>query len=259
MTTPTLNTPIVLVPGIQGRWEWMGPAIQALERQHRVITFSLGDVRGPDLFNGWTSRIDDLLDTAGHPTAAIVGLSFGGLVATWYAARRPDRASQLVVVASPSPSWRIDDQSVRYARNPRLSLPLFALRAVRRLAPEVAASMPGLGARIRFGASYAVRAIRYPASPRQMADVVDQWKRTDLTSLAGRVAAPTLVITGEDNLDLVVPVSSTLEYLTLIPGATHARLAGTGHLGFLSKPHEFAALVSDFLHASRSGGPGRRP
>ena len=65
--------------------------------------------------------------------------------------------------------------------------------------------------------------------------------------MVNRVTAPTLVVTGEHNLDLVVPVSSTLEYLTLIPGATHAQLAGTGHLGFLSKPSEFATLVSDFI------------
>jgi pimeloyl-ACP methyl ester carboxylesterase len=223
------------------------------------MTFSLGDVRGPDLFDGWTSRVDELLDTCGHRTAAVVGLSFGGLVAAWYAARRPDRTSQLVVVASPSPGWQIDDQSVRYARHPMLSFPLFAIRAVRRLAPELAAAMPGVGARIRFGAGYAVRAIRYPASPRQMAGVVDEWKRTDLMTMVNRVAAPTLVITGEDNLDLVVPVASTLEYLTLIRGATHRRLAGTGHLGFLSKPSEFATLVSDFIHASRSGRSSRCP
>ena len=247
MTPQSSKTPIVLVPGIQGRWEWMRPAIRALEHQHQVITFSLGDVSGPDLFDGWTSRIDHLLDTAGHRTAAVVGLSFGGLVAAWYAARRPERTSQLVVVASPSPGWRIDDQSARYARNPRLSFPLFAMRAVRRLAPELSAAMPGLGPKIRFGAGYAARAIRYPASPRQMADVVDEWKRTDLTAMVNRVTAPTLVVTGEHNLDLVVPVSSTLEYLTLIPGATHAQLAGTGHLGFLSKPSEFATLVSDFI------------
>ncbi len=92
-----------------------------------------------------------------------------------------------------------------------------------------------------------------------MAEIVDEWTRTDLVSIVSRVTAPTLVITGEANLDLVVPVSSTLEYLTLIPGATHAQLPGTGHLGFLSKPREFATLVTDFLDASRSGRPGGRP
>jgi pimeloyl-ACP methyl ester carboxylesterase len=142
-----------------------------------------------------------------------------------------------------------------------LSLPLFAMRAVTRLAPELASAVPGWAARLRFGAGYAARAVRYPASPRQMANVVDEWRRTDLTTIIGQITAPTLVITGEHDLDRVVPVASTLEYLSLIPGAVHARLPRTGHIGFLSKPAEFAALVSDFINinASRSDRPGGRP
>ena len=37
------GSPIVLIPGIQGRWEWMKPAVEALARRSRVITFSLAD------------------------------------------------------------------------------------------------------------------------------------------------------------------------------------------------------------------------
>jgi pimeloyl-ACP methyl ester carboxylesterase len=243
------RTPIVLVPGIQGRWEWMAPAIHALQRHHDVLTFSLGECAGPRLFERWAARIDALLDGAGYASAAVVGVSFGGLVAAWYAGSRPDRVSRLVLVSSPSPSWRLDEQSMRYVRYPRLSLPLFALRGLRRLAPEVATAVPRLTTRMQFGASYAFRAVRFPASPRLMAGWVDAWAQTDLRPTIRRISAPTLVITGEDNLDRVVPVASSREYLDLIHGARHARLPGTGHIGFISKPHEFAALVTDFVHA----------
>ena len=37
------GTPVVLVPGIQGRWEWMRPAVDALAARCRVLTFSLCD------------------------------------------------------------------------------------------------------------------------------------------------------------------------------------------------------------------------
>jgi hypothetical protein len=37
------GVPVVLVPGIQGRWEWMAPAVDALASRCRVITFSLAD------------------------------------------------------------------------------------------------------------------------------------------------------------------------------------------------------------------------
>jgi pimeloyl-ACP methyl ester carboxylesterase len=249
--TPTRSaTPIVLVPGIQGRWEWMHPAIQALKARHDVMTFSLGEVSGQGLFDKWTSRIDALLDTAGCETAAVVGVSFGGLVATWYAAQRPRRASHLVLAATPAPAWRPDEQTARYLGSPVLSAPFFALRSVSRLAPELASAIPGLGPKIGFGAAYALRALRYPASPRKMAAMVHEWRRVDLRAAARQIVVPTLVITGEDDLDLVVPVSGTLEYLTLIPGSVHVRLPRTGHLGCVTRPHEFAAVVTDFLDAS---------
>ena len=37
------GSPVVLIPGIQGRWEWMRPAVDALAKHCRVISFSLAD------------------------------------------------------------------------------------------------------------------------------------------------------------------------------------------------------------------------
>ena len=31
------GTPIVVIPGVQGRWEWMTPAIDAMAHRCRVI------------------------------------------------------------------------------------------------------------------------------------------------------------------------------------------------------------------------------
>ena len=46
--------PVVIVPGIQGRWEWMRPGVEALAERCRVLTFSLGDepTRGYDSARG---------------------------------------------------------------------------------------------------------------------------------------------------------------------------------------------------------------
>ncbi len=37
------GVPIVVIPGVQGRWEWMKPGIDTLAERGRVITFSLAD------------------------------------------------------------------------------------------------------------------------------------------------------------------------------------------------------------------------
>ena len=48
-------------------------------------------------------------------------------------------------------------------------------------------------------------------------------------------------------LTAVVPVASSLEYLDLIPGARHTVLPDTGHIGLVTRPRQFAAVVTRFL------------
>jgi pimeloyl-ACP methyl ester carboxylesterase len=240
-------TTLVLIPGIQGRSEWMTPAVRALSRHHRVLTFSLNAIEPDRFFDGCIERIDSLLDAAGTATAAIVGISFGGLVALRYAASRPARASHLILTSTPSPRWALDPVSARYIRRPRLALPAFALRAIPRLAPEILAGFPGWSGRLRFAAAHLARIARYPVEPRKMAAWVHAWQSTDLASDCRRVAAPTMIITGEAALDRVVPVSSSLDYLTLIPGTRHVTLQRAGHLGFLTRPDAYGAIVTAFI------------
>ena len=191
-----------------------------------------------------------MLDAAGLARATIVGISFGGVIATHYAAHRPDRVSALVVVSAPSPRWRPDARVARDVRHPLRALPGFVARAPFRLVPEVRAALPTWFARVRFGLGYAVRALIWRINPRAMAGWIETWMATDIAAGCARIVAPTLVITGEPALDRVVPVASTLDYLTLIPGARAVTLAGTGHVGCVTKPGEFAALIGDFVRGS---------
>ena len=247
--------PIVLIPGIQGRWEWLVPTIEALvARGHRVLSFSLSDVgtNGPDadLFGKWTSEIDRLLDGAGITRATVIGISFGGVIAVRYAAHRRDRVNGLVLVSSPPPGWRPDPRRAAYLRRPRLSLPLFALRASRTLFREIWRARPSWRARLQFTAEYSRRALTAPVSPTQMAGWVRAFVATDIASDCRVVTAPTLVVTGERDLDRVVPVETTMKYVDLIDGARHVILRDTGHVGVVTTPERFAELVDVELKRS---------
>jgi pimeloyl-ACP methyl ester carboxylesterase len=244
------GSPIVVVPGIQGRCEWMMPAIAALGRRHRVLTFSLQEAapNGASDFDGWSRTIDELIDRSGAGVAALVGVSFGGLIAAHYAANRPARVTALTLVSSPSPRWRLDRRSAQFAQRPALSAPLFAIRGCMRLAPEIIAARPTWRSRCRFAAEHTWRVLNAPISPGQMARWTKDWMTRDLVNDCRRVAAPTLLITGEPSLDRVVPVSSSVEYLDLIPGTRHVVLERTGHIGLVSKPERFAELVSGFVN-----------
>ena len=59
--------------------------------------------------------------------------------------------------------------------------------------------------------------------------------------------APTLVITGDDALDQIVPPAVTRTYLSLIPGAQYEKMERSGHIGMLTRPKQFAEIVTRFL------------
>lgn len=248
---------VVIIPGIQGRWEWMAPAIDALSVRHRVFSFSLGTSANRSVFDLSEALIDSLLDRARIQDAAIIGVSFGGLIAARYAARRPDRVSKLVLVSTPAPRWQPDRRTAKYLRRPLWSFPHFLARAARRLAPDVIGPHPSWAQRVTFLARHLARVVRFPSSPTRMARWVMDWQAEDIASECPRITAPTLIVTGEAHLDRVVPQPSTLNYVGLIGGARHVVLPRTGHIGLVSRPGEFARLVEEFIdapHAVRPGG-----
>ena len=55
-------------------------------------------------------------------------------------------------------------------------------------------------------------------------------------------------MTGERELDQVVPCDETMRYLELIPGASFQLFERTGHLGTVLAPERFSAMVSRFAN-----------
>ena len=249
------GSPVVLIPGIQGRWEWMRPTVDALAASHRVLTFSLGAVQS---FSDWNDRIQEAADRA-HEPATVIGVSFGGLVALRYAAKHPDRVRALVLVATPPPAWQLDRWSMRCVRHPWLGLPFFAVRGVARLAPELIMARSSWPARLRLAVEHGSRIVTSPVSPGRMAGYVRAWHQTDLLADCRRVTVPTLLVTGDRGVDRVVPVDRTLEYLELIPGARHVALPRTGHIGLVTHPQLFTQEVDRFLDTTPGARGRARP
>jgi pimeloyl-ACP methyl ester carboxylesterase len=239
--------PLVLIPGIQGRWEWMRPAAVALARRFRVLTFSLrGERTGgppPASFDAHLDQVTEALDARGLSSAIVCGVSYGGLIALRFAARNPARVTRLVLVSTPSPRWRPDARVERYVDAPRSSALPFVAGAPGRLAREIAAAIPGHAGRIAAAAAYLRSIVLNPASPTRMAARVRVVAGIDFVADARRVDAPTLVVTGEPGLDRVVPVTGTLEYLDLIRASSGVTLERSGHIGVVTRPERFAEIV----------------
>jgi pimeloyl-ACP methyl ester carboxylesterase len=256
------GAPVVLVPGIQGRWEWMQPAVDALAERCRVITYSFADepsaewtARGAG-FDAYVEQVAQALDASGLERATICGVSYGGLIASAFALRHPERASGLALVSAVPPSWKPDSRVQFYARNPRILYPLFLLGALR-LHREIAAATVGRFAGYSASLRQAVRALTHFPAPTRMARRVGLAADAALDGLS-ELRMPTLVVTGEPHLDRVVPPALTAEYARLWPHAQTVTLARTGHLGLVTRPDAFADALVPFVDACHRTELSRR-
>jgi pimeloyl-ACP methyl ester carboxylesterase len=254
------GTPVVLVPGIQGRWEWMSPAVDALARRCRVITFSLADEPSAEWpsrgsgFDAYVEQVAEALDASGLERAVVCGVSYGGLVAAAFARRYPQRIAALALVSAIPPSWRPDARARFFMRSPRLLLPLFLLGALR-LYPEMAAAhdgwWSGVWAAIRQGA----RSLAHFPAPERMARRAAIAADAVVDGLES-VHVPVLVMTGQPGLDRVVTTQMTAEYTRIWPHATAVTLERTGHLGLVTRADEFARLIANFGEACQRDSAG---
>jgi pimeloyl-ACP methyl ester carboxylesterase len=255
--------PVVLIPGIQGRWEWMNAAVDALSARCRVITFSLADeptsgARFDEAAGIWSyvQQVADALDAVGLQEATICGISYGGLIAAAFAARHPDRVSALILMSAIPPSWSPDSRARFLMQAPLLLTPLFCIGSLR-MCPEILAAkgaLPGAA----FTVTHVANVLAHMFSPRLMARRARLVATLDLESELARVHRPTLVVTGEATLDRVVPVRLTREYLRIWPHATEVVLSRTGHLGHITRPETFAGLVVTFAERTSRDEDKRR-
>jgi len=257
------GTPIVVVPGVQGRWEWMTPTVDALAAHGRTITYSLCDEPSSGFawtqergFENYLAQLDDVLAATAADRPVLVGVSYGGLVAAEYAARHPDRVAGLVIVSAPPPTWTPDLRVRRYLVAPRLLAPAFWIGAPLRAYPEIKAAIPDRRERLRFAVTQGLRVLTAPPAAGRMARRL-RWLLAAHFAVDRPVPVPALVVTGEAALERVVPPRQTAEYLAWLPQARTVTMSHTGHAGTITKSREFAALVGEFV-AGLADAPATR-
>ena len=248
--------PVVLVPGIQGRWEWMKPAVDALAARCRVVTFSLADEPSCGAhfdaahgFDCYVEQIREAMDLAGLQSAIVAGVSYGGLVAAAFAARHPERVDGLVLVSAIPPQWKPNARVRFFLRAPRALSPLFMLNSLRmykEIATAIPGVLPGMGAALK----HALNVLTHMMSPGRMARRVHLLESAQLDRNLANLHVPTMVVTGEAQLDNVVPVRLTEEYVRMWPHAERVTIARTGHIGLITRPDAFAGAVVSFVERS---------
>ena len=123
--------------------------------------------------------------------------------------------------------------------------------------PELKAAIPEAGRRWQFALRQGLRVVTAPPSSGRMARRL-HWLQEARFGLDRPVDVPALVVTGEPDLERVVPPRQTAEYLTWLPQARAATLPRTGHAGTITKAREFAALVGEFAAGLADRPPNTR-
>ena len=95
--------PLVLVPGLAGGYELLGPLARLLARHFRVISYQLrGEddsfaLRRPFTLGDLVEDLGEFIDWHRLESPAVFGVSFGGVLALEFAARSPHRLGHLIV------------------------------------------------------------------------------------------------------------------------------------------------------------------
>ena len=212
MISKGIGFPVLVLPGIQGRWEWMSPTIDALTAGHRVITCSLNELR-PKIekdgaFTAWTHLIDEVArqraGAAGVDHRRVVRRPHCGAVCGAPARARDVAGAGLHAGAEVAPECR------RHVLR-RTSRTWRCRSSARADSRGCCRSSSPRGTRGRCACSSRGNTRRASCARPMHAGAERAWIREwlaydQLSNDCRRITAPTLVVTGDSKLDRVVPV-----------------------------------------------------
>lgn len=225
------------------------PQIAALRARYRCIAW---DHRGQGRSAGdhrehipielvWQDAVA-LLERLAPGPVHFCGLSMGGFVAMRMAARRPDLVRSLMLLetaAEGEPRQNI----ARYRLLTRV-LRLLGPRAVKRQVGPIMLGKTILADPARRGevARLTDRMTSRKDIWRAVNGVID---RAPILSELPRIAVPTLVVVGDD--DVATPLAKAEQLVAAIAGARLVRIPGAGHSSPVEEPAAVTAAMEQFL------------
>jgi 3-oxoadipate enol-lactonase len=237
--------PLILVPGLAGGYELLGPLARLLASRFRVISYHLRGEEDPFALRssfGLDDLVDDLAELIqwlGLERPDVMGVSFGGILALELAVRHPARLRRLAVQGVGS---RFEQSLLQQVAGWVLSC--FPLPADSAFVNQFFNLLFGGRKRPAPLFDFVTRQC-WQTDQSVMAHRFHLAEQFNLDGRLDRVRVPSLILAGERDL-LVSPES--LDTLSQgIALSKVVKLQGCGHLAFAMQPRQIAEELFRFL------------
>lgn len=248
---------VVLLHGFTSDSRMWAPLIAPLARDYRPIAIDLrghGRTTAPEDIDSYTmdafsNDLAAFLDALEIDVCALVGCSFGGMIAAHFACEHPERLAGLVLSDS-SAAYAHDAYDERYRAREAAMLAQAAVverfgtaELGKRAAASVSDSFLAEGLRKRYARMHREGYLGSAKVRRERPDL--------LPRLRERLQMPVMVCTGSDD-----PVNSaSLVMAAEIPGARVVTFRDTGHGIPALRPQAFADVLLAFFADIEEGKP----
>jgi pimeloyl-ACP methyl ester carboxylesterase len=252
--------PLLLIPGLGLDHNYYRLGIPLLAQRFRVIAvdpLGIGESDKPEIdyrVEDWADDFAALIDTLGHGRVHVLGSSLGGAMALALAQRHPALVAKLVVVGG-------------FSELDRAGIINFDLRA--RLIDKLGlnddvADYMGLWTMTRefvnSDAGYAQMRLNQAIIRKNSAALYLKFVRSVLawaralpgaeaeplfTTRLPEIGADTLVVSADN--DQLIPLEASRIIARHLTRSRLCIMPGAGHIPFIERPAEVAAIVGDFL------------
>jgi pimeloyl-ACP methyl ester carboxylesterase len=230
---------LVLVhAGIADMRMW-DPLVALLARRFRMVRY---DMRGHGATTTPAGAFSDSDDLAALMSAleiehcALVGASFGGLVALEFAATHPELIERLVVIDPPLPGWDWSEEMGSFFAAENAALEAKQIEEAVRLNVERFAGSAKADVK-ELVADMQERALRLQLA----VDIEPVELDPPVSNRLTEIAMPVTVVHGEHDVQDFVVIAHTLA--ERLPSATLHCVARAGHLPALERPEAVAELI----------------
>ena len=232
------GTPVVLLHGWGCDLHIFEKAQAALSQNFMVYSIDFpgfGESDDPPEVWGvekYTQLVEDFFRAENIDNPVLIGHSFGGRVSILFASR--NKTDKVILVGS---------AGVKPRRKPKYYFKVYSYKLMKAVIKLLYGQEKGEVVLEKYRSKKG--SADYQNASGVMRNVLIKVVNEDLQEVMPQIAAPTLLIWGEN--DDATPVSDAKIMEKLIPNAGLVVLKNAGHYCFLEKPTEFSIIVNNFL------------